>query len=121
VSAVGAGFPGRRETGAQLCGCDSRLIFEGWLPHDPVFVAVRDLGAGAAVAEVGRRVPIVVSRTARRNEREALWMSRARPGSLAAGIVGLRVRSGLRPPSRTRQARGRKRSRRHRLACGVGR
>ncbi len=41
------GFPGRRER-AQLFGGDARLIFEGWVPHDPVFVAVRGLGAGAA-------------------------------------------------------------------------
>jgi hypothetical protein len=42
-----AGFPGRRER-AQLFGGDARLIFEGWVPHDPVFVAVRGLEAGAA-------------------------------------------------------------------------
>jgi hypothetical protein len=39
---VGAVFPGRRER-AQLFGGDARLIFEGWVPHDPVFVAVRGL------------------------------------------------------------------------------
>lgn len=42
------GVPGTARDRAQLCGCDSRLIFEGWLPHDPVFVAVRVLVAGAA-------------------------------------------------------------------------
>jgi len=26
-----------------LFGGDARLIFEGWVPHDPVFVAVRGL------------------------------------------------------------------------------
>jgi hypothetical protein len=31
-----------------LFGGDARLIFEGWVPHDPVFVAVRCLEAGAA-------------------------------------------------------------------------
>lgn len=41
------GFPGRRER-AQLFGGDARLIFEDWIPHDPVFVAVRCLKAGAA-------------------------------------------------------------------------
>ena len=45
---VGPGFPGRREW-AQLIDGAVRLIFEGWLPHDPVFVAVRGLGAGAAI------------------------------------------------------------------------
>jgi len=44
---VGPGFPGRRER-AQLFGGVARLIFEGWVPHDPVFVAVRCLGSGAA-------------------------------------------------------------------------
>ena len=47
VCLVGPGFPGRRER-AQLFGGVARLIFEGWVPHDPVFVAVRGLGAGAA-------------------------------------------------------------------------
>jgi len=28
---------------AQLVDCGVRLIFEGWLPHDPGFVAVRVL------------------------------------------------------------------------------
>jgi hypothetical protein len=44
-------FPGRRER-AQLIGGVARLIFEGWVPHDPVFVAVRGLGAGAATDRV---------------------------------------------------------------------
>ena len=48
---VRAGFPGRCEW-AQLCGGDARLIFEGWVPHDPVFVAVRGLVAGAATGLV---------------------------------------------------------------------
>ena len=47
VGWCGPGFPGRRER-AQLFGGDARLIFEGWVPHDPVFVAVRGLEAGAA-------------------------------------------------------------------------
>ena len=48
VGVVGSGLSGRRE-GRQLVGGDARLIFEGWVPHDLVFVAVRGLGAGAAI------------------------------------------------------------------------
>jgi len=42
---------GRRER-AQLFGGVARLIFEGWVPHDPVFVAVRGLDAGADLVRV---------------------------------------------------------------------
>lgn len=45
-------FPGRREREAQRVDCGVRLIFEGWVPHDPVFVAVRVLRAGAAGGRV---------------------------------------------------------------------
>lgn len=80
--AGGPWFPGRREW-AQLFGGDARLIFEGWVPHDPVFVAVRGLGAGAATAWW---LPIALARTARRDE---LWPSgsRARPGSTGPHVV----------------------------------
>jgi hypothetical protein len=35
-------------SGLSWFGGGARLIFEGCVPHDPVFVAVRGLGAGAA-------------------------------------------------------------------------
>jgi hypothetical protein len=38
---------GRREEGSAVDGV-VRLIFEGWVPHDPLFVVVRCLTAGAA-------------------------------------------------------------------------
>ena len=43
-----AGVPGAARAGSASIGGVARLIFEGWVPHDPVFVAVRGLGAGAA-------------------------------------------------------------------------
>jgi hypothetical protein len=47
-SAGGSGVPGAARDGGQLIGGVARLIFEGWVPQDPVFVAVRGLEAGAA-------------------------------------------------------------------------
>ncbi len=38
---------GRREEGSAV-GCGVRVICEGWVPHDPLFVVVRCLTAGAA-------------------------------------------------------------------------
>src|SRR4051812_15785934 len=72
-------------SGLSLFGGDARLIFEGWVPHDPVFVAVRCLEAGAASELVVRWLPIVDSRTARRDEREARWFSRAPRQPRSAG------------------------------------
>lgn len=45
---VRAGVPGAARADSALFGGGARLIFEGWVPHDPVFVAVRGLEAGAA-------------------------------------------------------------------------
>jgi hypothetical protein len=38
---------GRREEGSAVDGV-VRLIFEDWVPHDPLFVVVRCLTTGAA-------------------------------------------------------------------------
>src|SRR5215208_2886225 len=74
-------------SGLSFFGGDARLIFEGWVPHDPVFVAVRGLEAGAASGRGGRWLPIVASRTARRDEREARWFSRAPRQPRSAVVV----------------------------------
>ena len=78
------GFPGRRES-AQLFSGDARLIFEGWVPHGPVFVAVR----GLERHRHRRWLVVAHSACADCSSRRA-WpsASRARPGSTGAdGVV----------------------------------
>jgi hypothetical protein len=93
-SRLGRGVLGVARAKAQVVDGVVRLIFEGWLPHDPLFVAARNLKAGAtgkgrlkAGATGKGRLPIVGSRAFARRSWAFLLLVRAPAASSGSYVA----------------------------------
>ncbi len=129
---AGAAVGGRHEVAGAVPGAPRaecrldrpglvRLICEGWLPQDPCSSpgpqsrSGRHPGVKSRVAHSPVRGPVD-------RRRVGLLVARERPGSRRGVVVNFGgVSPGSRPPSRTRRARARRRSRPSRCACRASR